>query len=234
MATGFAEQVQIFVGVPGVQSPLVVMTGANATFADLLVAVKGRAEAGLTVVEELVVFGDQCEQPYDLAARLVDVGVGHRHQVHVHRHRQIRVTVEHAGQRNDHPFPPTATVNRVREWSVDAFGLAPEADYRLELLDQPGPLTEGICIGTLTHGHSLALELIHRELTIRYRVNAEEEESHERYRTARAILEAAGIAPDKYYLTRGNVSYQADPDKPIRLHNGEQFEAMFAGGGTVS
>lgn len=229
-----AEHLEVVVVIPGKQEPIVVTVPADGLGADLLDAVQNHGQSGWGKAEELVLFvGDDEDEVLGLDTPLKDK-IKNRHRVHAQRCRMIAVTVRYGTEERADQFPPTAKVERVTRWATQTFGARPAADYRLELLDASGQLADDTRLSVLTPDCQIAFELVPRNLTIRYKVNAEDQVSPERFRTARTILTEAGFAPKDYYLTYKDTSYKDNPDMLIRLQEGQVFKAIYSGGGTVS
>jgi hypothetical protein len=229
-----AELLEVVVAVPGRREPIVVNVPAEGRGADLVDAVRRHGESGLAEAGEVVLFvGEDEGKVLEADARLKG-SVGHRQTVHASRCRNIAVTVHFGAEDRADQFPPTAKVERVARWAAREFDARPAGDYRLELLDAGGPLDDDTRLAALAEQCQVAFELVPRELTIRYKVNAEDQVSHERFRTARTILTEAGFDPRDYYLKYQDTSYQDNPDTLIRLRDGQVFKAIYSGGGTVS
>lgn len=101
-------------------------------------------EAGLCdgPIEELLIFGEDAEEPWEHGRSMEHCGVKHRHHVHCHKCRRIHVAVLYNGVEKAHPFPPSARVKRVLKWAVNEFQLkGADAENKVLRLAEP-PETE--------------------------------------------------------------------------------------------
>jgi hypothetical protein len=99
------------------------------------------------VVEELLPL-----PPHDDAVGLL--------RLHVARCRHIEVAVRFNGETVKRPFPPSATVERVRRWAARrAFHLPPRdaAEHVLQIQGTAIRPDRDVHIGTLTSGHACAV-----------------------------------------------------------------------------
>lgn len=82
--------------------------------------------------EEVKIFDQDGEIELDLEV-LLDSKYPHKRIHHVHRHKTIFVEVFYGGGEHRKEFPPTAKVERVREWAVREFGIDPVQGRKMEL-----------------------------------------------------------------------------------------------------
>jgi hypothetical protein len=227
------ENIELMMSVPGQVDPVLVTVPQGARLLEVIEIVRGHEDAGMSDADEIFLFLEEANQPLGVEMRLDECGIGHRHHVHAHRCHAVDVTVAFNGTERTKPFAPTARVGKVKVWAVEAFNVPTEkAEY---LLDNEGAyLDDGNYLHALAHHCHLNLDLVSLELTIHYTVNAENQVTHERHQTPRQIIEKAELDSAKYYLNHASISYKDTPDKPILLHEGEAFTAIYSGGGTVS
>ena len=227
------ESIQLLVSVPGQAAPILVTVPQGARVVEVIEIVRGQGEAGLRDAEEVFLFLANADEALGAERRLDECGVGHRHHVHAHHCRAVEVTVAFGGVQKSRPFAPSAHMGKIKDWAVEAFAAPTEtADYAMG--EAQKRLDDDTRLLTLAHHCHLRLELIVEGLTIHYTVNAEPQAAHERHRTPRMILAQADLDAAKYYLKHGTQSFKGTPDQPILLHEGEEFTAIYAGGGTVS
>jgi hypothetical protein len=81
------------------------------------------AQAGITLEKESLLFLDEDEHPADTSRRFQELKPGTR--VHVSTCHRIEVTVNYLERVLTHPFPPGATVKRVKDWVVNAIDMSP-------------------------------------------------------------------------------------------------------------
>jgi hypothetical protein len=88
-------------------------------------------------VEELIVdlepghrvWLEGAEEPLELEAILIEVGIKHRTRVHASRCRRVDIGVRYNGETKHREFPPAATITAVFEWAVGPHGFnIPEGD----------------------------------------------------------------------------------------------------------
>ena len=77
--------------------------------------------ADIASVETAIGWLEDADEP--LAGDTLVVAVsGDNGHLHVSRCRQIEITISFAGKTKIHPFPPSATVRRVRRWAIGPEG----------------------------------------------------------------------------------------------------------------
>jgi hypothetical protein len=115
-------------------------------------------EAGETVVQL-----EDADAVLALDATLDEAGVGHRSRVHVHRCRTVEVTVTYNNEDKAHQFPPSMTIERVKEWatSAEAFTLSPvdATEHALQISGTSERPHDDVHIGALVGARNCALHL---------------------------------------------------------------------------
>ena len=91
--------------------------------------VKVAREYGLSAPEdsEVCVFVENTDVTLDLDVKIDEAGLTSRGRVHIHRCKSVEVTVNYNQDQKKGFFPPSATVDSVKEWAVakDQYGLSP-------------------------------------------------------------------------------------------------------------
>ncbi len=162
------NEIELFLQGEGLKDIVLVRVPRTGTVRDIIEAARVN---GLNVPAELemLVSVEDAEEPLAPDAPLETVGIGQRSRVHVHRCRRIAVTVNFNADQKTEPFPPSATIARVKKWAVGkrGFGLT-ELDATEHLLQMCGSTTrpdEDIHIGTLVQvpDCSLCFDLVAKQ-----------------------------------------------------------------------
>jgi hypothetical protein len=145
------ETIEVFLQGEGIRDIQLVRVPAHATVGNLL---KEARRLGLPGEGGAGVWREDDEAELDANQILAEAGVGHRSRVHCHRCHRIEVTVNFSGDHAVHPFPPSATVGRVKRWADERFGIhGPDAtEHALQLCGTSQRPEEDTHIGALvTH-----------------------------------------------------------------------------------
>jgi hypothetical protein len=82
---------------------------------------------------------EEAEEPLELEAILIEVGVKHRSRVHATRCHRIDVGVRYNGETKTREFPPAAVIESVFAWAVGPHGFnlseGEHGDFTLKLGD---------------------------------------------------------------------------------------------------
>lgn len=73
---------------------------------------------------EAVVFGNEHEEPLDVATTLTAAGIRDKHRVHVHRCRRVEVTLHFNDVIVVQSFPPSTTIERVKRFFVQKINMS--------------------------------------------------------------------------------------------------------------
>lgn len=84
--------------------------------------------------------------------------------VHAHRHKEVRAIVRYAGRSVQRVFRPSATVGRVKTWSLGEFGISPSdgAELMLQIAGTDVRPDVDVHLGALArHGqHEVTFDLV--------------------------------------------------------------------------
>ena len=146
------DQIELFIQGEGIGKITLVKVRTKDTIADI---VKVAREHGLSALEdsEAFVFIENSDLLLELDAEIDEVGLAPRSRVHVHRCKVVEVTVNYNRDQKKGFFPPSATVDWVKEWAIgkDQYDMSPvdAAEHVLKLCNS-GDLPDGeVHIGTL-------------------------------------------------------------------------------------
>ena len=137
------DQIEIFIQGEGIPKITLVKLGPKDTVADI---VKVAREHGLNAPEDsgVCVFVENADVPLELGLKINEVGLAPRSRVHIHRCESVEVTVNYNQDQKKGIFPPSATVDWVKEWAVgkDQYEMSPvdAAEHVLKVCisgDQP-------------------------------------------------------------------------------------------------
>jgi hypothetical protein len=111
------------------------------------------------VVEEVLIFVEDGDEP--LTAELLEVVLveGQHHKLHAHHCNHIEVTVHYDVRSAHHKFSPSTTVGKVLRWAEDEFHIAETEKGHLQLQlagtnDRPVATTH---LGALTSGRECSV-----------------------------------------------------------------------------
>lgn len=156
------EKIEVFVQVEGDIRTEVVTVPVGATVDDIVRAAAQKslpvpADGGLLFVEEE-------DTPVEGKLPLKMARIEHRSRVHIHRCKIIDIKVHFKSETKEHPFPPSATVGRVRKWALDEFIKhgTDQTDHQLQICDTDNRPNLDIQIGALTQspGCKLCFDLV--------------------------------------------------------------------------
>ena len=146
------EKIEVFLQMEGVKDIMLVHVPKGGSVRDLLGAAK---EHGPKFDDEelIKVFIEDEDESVELDLILDEAGIKHRGHVHIHRCHRIDVSVNFNGSQVTNPFPPSATVARVKKWATHELGMTEKdaAEHVLEVSGTKVSLDEDIHIGTLVH-----------------------------------------------------------------------------------
>ena len=117
--------------------------------------VKVARENGLSTPEdsEVFVFIENTEIPLELGVKIDETVLVPRIRVHIHRCKGVEVTVNFNQDEKKGFFPPSVTVDWVKEWSVgkDQYDMSPvdAAEHVLQVCNSTYRPDEDVHIGTL-------------------------------------------------------------------------------------
>jgi hypothetical protein len=155
------NEIELFVHSTKNAEPTMIKVGVGASVEELL---KKIHEAGICdgPSEELHIFAEEEGEPCKREHSVEHCGLKHRHHVHCHKCHRVRVEVNYNGTEKGEAFPPSAKVNRVLKWAVDAFNLkGADAENKVLRLAEP-PQTELLGdqhIGSFVHAPKCELKL---------------------------------------------------------------------------
>jgi hypothetical protein len=156
------KTIQLFLQFEGHRGIELVQIDPNATVRELLDAA-GRFGLGEDRKAGALVFVHEGDDPLDLDAALIAVGIRDKHRVHVHRCKKIEVTLHFNEVTEKHHFPPSVTIDKVKREFVKKIHMAAvdATEHVLQLCggtDRPEP---DVHIGSLVHGCcSLCFDLV--------------------------------------------------------------------------
>ena len=149
---GNHEEIELFLQGEGIPDITLVRVPRDGTTRDIVEAARAR---GLSAPDGAgaVVLVEDAEGPLAPDAPLEAAGIAHRGRVHVHRCRRVAVTVNFNADQKTEPFPPSATVARVKAWAVGkhGFGLTgiDATEHLLQACGSTARPDEDVHIGTL-------------------------------------------------------------------------------------
>jgi hypothetical protein len=116
------ELIELFVQGEGIGEVALIRVPSGDTVREAIL--KTKTECGLEArEEEIIALIEDSDKEIMHDAKLVELGIGHRHRVHFHRCRRVEVSVNFNGASKKRPFPPSATIARIKRWADDEFGL---------------------------------------------------------------------------------------------------------------
>ena len=146
------DQIELFIQGEGIPKITLVKMHLKDTVADI---VKVAREHGLVAPEdsEVFVFAENTDVPLELDATIDEVGLAPRSRVHIHRCKGVEVTVNYNQGEKKGYFPPSATVDWVKQWAVgkDQYAMSPvdATEHVLEVCNSAVRPDEDVHIGTL-------------------------------------------------------------------------------------
>ncbi len=162
------DLIEIFIQGEGIAKIALVKVDPKDTVADL---VKVAREHGLSAPEdaEIFVFVENTDVPLELDAKIDEVGLVPRIRVHIHRCKGVEVTVNYNHRQEKGFFPPSATVDWVKEWSVgkDQFDMSPvdATEHVLQVCNSSDRPDGDVHIGTLVKfsAETLCFDLVPKQ-----------------------------------------------------------------------
>ena len=146
------DQIELFIQGEGIPKIILVKFGLKDTVADI---VKVAREHGLSAPEdsEICILVENTDITLELDIQVDVAGLTPRSRVHIHRCKSVEVTINYNQDQKKGFFPPSATVDWVKEWAVakDQYGLSPvdAAEHVLKLCNT-GDVPDGeVHIGAL-------------------------------------------------------------------------------------
>ena len=146
------DQIELFIQGEGIAKITLVKVHPKDTVADI---VKVAREHGLSVPEdsEVFVFIENTYVPLELDLKIDEVGLAPRSRVHIHRCKGVEVTVNYNPDQKKGFFPPSATVDWVKEWAVgkDQYDMSPvdATEHVLQVCNSADRPDGDVHIGTL-------------------------------------------------------------------------------------
>ena len=146
------DQIELFIQGEGIPKITLVKLGPKDTVADI---VKVAREHGLSAPEdsEMCVFVENTDVSVELDLKIDEVGLTARSRVHIHRCKSVEVTVNYNQDQKKGFFPPSATVDWVKEWAVgkDQYDMSPvdAAEHVLKVCNSGDQPDGEVHIGTL-------------------------------------------------------------------------------------
>ena len=116
------DQLEIFLQGPGIAGKALVKVPAKATVGQLIDVAR---KNGLKVDDEqaVQVWLENTDEPIQGGTALLAAGIQNRSRVQIHTCRRIHVTVNFNNRSEQHPFAPSATMDTVKKWADEKFGL---------------------------------------------------------------------------------------------------------------
>lgn len=146
------DQVELFIQGEGIPKITLVKLDPKDTVGDLVKIVR---EQGLSAPgdSEVCVFVENTDVSLELVLKIDEVGLGPRSRVHIHRCKDVEVTVNYNQDQKKGFFPPSATVEWVKEWAVgkDQYDMSPvdAAEHVLKVCNSGDQPDGEVHIGTL-------------------------------------------------------------------------------------
>ena len=143
---------ELFVQGEGIPNITLVKLSPKDTVADL---VKVARKHGLTApaASEVCVFIENTDVSLELVLKIEEVGLNPRSRLHIHRCKEVEVTVNYNQDQQKKYFPPSATVEWVKEWAVgkDQYDISPvdAAEHVLKVCNSGEQPDGEVHIGTL-------------------------------------------------------------------------------------
>lgn len=160
------SKTQIFLQGDGISQIQVIEVPENGTVNDIVNLAKTLGFQVSADQEPLVMLEDS-DETLELNTNLISAGIANRSRIHVHRCRRIEILVNFQNRNARRPFPPSATVGRVKNWAAREFGLegVDAAEHVLQICNSIERPAEDIHIGSLVRfpNCSLCFDLVPKE-----------------------------------------------------------------------
>ena len=147
-----ADHIELFLQGEGIHKITLVKVHPKGIVADI---VKVGYEHGLRIPEdsEVFIFVENTDKPLELDVKIDEAGLSPRSRVHIHRCKEVEVTVNYRRDQKKDSFPPSATVDWVKEWAVgkDQYDMSSvdAAEHVLKVCNSGDQPDEDVHIGTL-------------------------------------------------------------------------------------
>ena len=147
-----ADHIELFLQGEGIHKVTLVKVHPKDIVADI---VKVACEHGLDIPEdsEVFIFVENTDVPLELDVKIDEAGLTDRSRVHIHRCKEVEVTINYRRDEKKGFFPPSATVDWVKEWAVgkDQYDMSPvdAAEHVLKVCNSGDQPDEDVHIGTL-------------------------------------------------------------------------------------
>ena len=147
-----AEHIELFLQGEGIPKITLVKVHPKDTVAEII---KVACEYGIGIPEasEVFVFVENTDVQLELDVKIDEAGLTPRSRVHIHRCKEVEVTINYRRDQKKGFFPPSATVDRVKEWAVgkNEYDLSPvdAAEHVLKVCHSGDQPDEDVHIGTL-------------------------------------------------------------------------------------
>ena len=146
------DETELFIQGEGIPKITLVKVDPKDTVAAI---VKVAREHGLSASEDsgVCVFVENTDVSLELVLKIDEVGLVPRSRVHIHRCKSVEVTVNYNQDQKKGSFPPSATVDWVKEWAVgkDQYGMSAvdAAEHVLKVCNSGDQPDGDVHIGTL-------------------------------------------------------------------------------------
>ena len=146
------DHIDLFIQGEGIPKITLVKVHPKDTVADL---VKVAREHGLSAPEDagVCVFVENTDVPLELDVKIDEVGLASRSRVHIHRCKEVEVTVNYNQDQKKGFFPPSATVDWLKQWAVGKgqYDMSPvdATEHVLQVCNSTDRPDEDVHIGTL-------------------------------------------------------------------------------------
>ena len=160
------DTIEVFLQGPGIPQIVLVNMLSQGKVRDLIEVAR---EKGLKLDGEqaLEVWLENAEEPLNLDATFKKAGIVPRCRVHIHTCRRVEVTVNYNGKSEQHPFPPSTTVGKVKQWADKKFGLSATdvTEHVLQLCGSTNKPSDDVQIGAFTEPRqcTVCFDLIPKE-----------------------------------------------------------------------
>ena len=147
-----ADHIELFLQGEGIHKITLVKVHPKDIVADII---KVGYEHGLRIPEdsEVFIFVENTDEPLELDVKIDEAGLSPRSRVHIHRCKEVEVTVNYRRDQKKDSFPPSATVDWVKEWAVgkDQYDMSSvdAAEHVLKVCNSGDQPDEDVHIGTL-------------------------------------------------------------------------------------
>lgn len=146
------DEIELFLQGEGIPDITLIRVPRGGTARDIIEAARAHGLAAPDGADALVLIED-AEEPLAPDATLEVAGIVHRGRVHVHRCRRVAVTVNFNADQKTESFPPSATVARVKQWTVGKKGFdlqgVDATEHLLQVCGSTIRPDEDVHIGTL-------------------------------------------------------------------------------------